>query len=127
MKNTNNQSKGTPIDKYQRKNRILALLSEGKSRQEIQTIIKDEFGVSQSTLNADFLAALQELKNNQETFVAEVKSVIIDRFELLWQKAIDSKDYKTAVKVLSEQAKLFGLNEPSKIDISDGTFTITFN
>ena len=103
------------------------MLSEGKSRQEIQTIIKDEFGVSQSTLNADFLAALQELKNNQESFVAEVKSVIIDRFELLWQKAIDSKDYKTAVKVLSEQAKLFGLNEPTKVDIGTEDFEITFN
>lgn len=59
------------------------MLAEGKSRQQIQQILKDECGVSQSTINTDFVKALAELKKQQEPFMTEIKSVIADRYEVL--------------------------------------------
>lgn len=125
---TNNLSKGTPLDAQQRVTKILELLAEGKSRQQIQDQIKKDYGVSQSTVNADFLKALAELKKNQEPFITEIKSVIADRYEILWNKAVEKGDLKTATAVLKQEADLFGLNiQKQDVEVSTGEFEITFN
>lgn len=123
---TKNQSKGTPIDKEIRKETILKLLAEGLSRLEIQNKLKEEYGVSQSTLNSDFLNALAELKNNQEPFLSEIKSVIADRYENLWQAAMSRNDLKTAATVLKQMTSLFGLDAPTKVEVDAGDFKISF-
>lgn len=71
------------MDVHLRVSRILELLAQGQSRIEIQKTIKDEFDVSQSTINSDIIKALEELKKNQEPFLSEIKSVIVDRFEVV--------------------------------------------
>lgn len=106
----------------------MELLAEGKNRQQIQEQIISDFGVSQSTLNADFIKALNELKKNQEPFTTEIKSVIADRYEVLWQKAVEKGDLKTAATVLKQESDLFGLNvQKQDVEISTGEFTIEFN
>lgn len=85
-------------------------------------------GVSQSTINADFLKALAELKKNQEPFTTEIKSVIADRYEVLWNKAIEKGDLKTATTILKQESDLFGLNTiKQEVDLTAGDFEITFN
>lgn len=124
MKNT---QKGSPLDVQLRVNRILELLAQGKSRIEIQTTIKDEFNVSQSTINSDIIKALAELKNNQEPFLSEIKTIIVDRFEVVWKEAISRGDLKTAANILKEQVKMFGLEAPQKVEVDAGDFKIEFN
>lgn len=123
----NTQSKGSPLDVQLRVNRILELLAQGKSRIEIQTTIKDEFNVSQSTINSDIIKALAELKNNQEPFLSEIKTIIVDRFEVVWKEAISRGDLKTAANILKEQVKMFGLEAPQKVEVDAGDFKIEFN
>lgn len=107
---------------------ILRLLAEGKSRLEIQTYLKDTYNVSQSTINADFIKALNELKKNQEPFTTEIRTVIADRYEVLWNKAIEKGDLKTATTVLKQESDLFGLNvQKQDVELSTGEFTIEFN
>ena len=125
--NIKKQSKGTPLDAQQRLTIILQRLAEGKSRLEIQNELKGKYGISQSTLNSDFLKALAELKKDQANFVSEIKSVIADRYEYLWTAAIDRGDLKTAANVLKQQSSLFGLDvQKQEVDITSGDFTITF-
>lgn len=103
------------------------MLSEGKSRLEIQTHLLNS-GISQSTINSDFIKALAELKKNQEPFTTEIKSVIADRYEVLWNKAIEKGDLKTAATVLKQESDLFGLNvQKQEVDVSTSEFTIEFN
>lgn len=122
-----NTQKGSPLDVQLRVNRILELLAQGKSRIEIQTTIKDEFNVSQSTINSDIIKALAELKNNQEPFLSEIKTIIVDRFEVVWKEAISRGDLKTAANILKEQVKMFGLEAPQKVEVDAGDFKIEFN
>lgn len=104
------------------------MLAEGKNRQQIQEQIIKEFGVSQSTINADFIKALAELKKNQEPFTTEIRAVLADRYEVLWDKALEKNDLKTAAVVLKQEADLFGLNvQKQEVDVSAGEFTIEFN
>ena len=104
------------------------MLAEGKSRQQIQDQIIRECGVSQSTVNADFIKALAELKKNQEPFTTEIRAVLADRYEVLWDKALEKNDLKTAAVVLKQEADLFGLNvQKQEVDVSAGEFTIEFN
>jgi len=125
---TNKQSKGTPLDAQLRVNKIMELLAEGKNRQQIQDQIIKEFGISQSTLNADFVKALNELKKNQEPFTTEIKAVIADRYEILWNKAIEKGDLKTATAVLKQESDLFGLNvQKQDVEVSTGEFVVEFN
>lgn len=106
---------------------VLQMLAEGRTRQEITKHLKDNFGVSQSTINLDFINALSELKTQQEPFISDLKSIIADRYELLWQRAMERGDFKTAATVLKQQTALFGLDAPQKLDVGDSEFTITFN
>lgn len=121
------KSKGTPLDKHQRQNKILEMLSQGKSRLEIQNQLKEEYGVSQATLNSDFLRALGELQKQQEPFTTQIKEVIADRYEILWQKALEKGDMKTAATILKQESTLFGIEAPTQVAIEDTDFTITFN
>lgn len=122
------QSKGTPLDAQQRLTLILQRLSEGKSRLEIQNELKGKYGVSQATLNSDFLKALAELKKQQEPFTSEIKSVIADRYETLWAAAMERGDLKTATNILKQESDLFGLNiQKQEVDVNAGEFEITFN
>lgn len=125
---TNKQSKGTPLDAQMRVNRILQMLAEGKSRTQIQAQIIKEFGVAQSTVNADFIKALAELKKNQEPFTTEIRAVIADRYEVLWDKALEKNDLKTAAIILKQESDLFGLNvQKQDVEVSTGEFVVEFN
>lgn len=126
--NIKKQSKGTPLDAQQRLTLILQRLAEGKSRLEIQNELKNKYGVSQSTLNSDFLKALAELKNQQEPFTSSIKQIIADRYETLWTAAMERGDLKTATNILKQESDLFGLNTIKQdIDVNAGEFEITFN
>ena len=125
--NIKKQSKGTPLDAHQRLTLILQRLAEGKSRLEIQNELKNKYGISQSTLNSDFLKALAELKNQQEPFIRSIKQIIADRYETLWTMAVDRGDLKSATTILKQESDLFGLNTIKQdIDLTAGDFTVTF-
>lgn len=128
MMNTKKTSKGTPLDALQRQNLILQRLAEGKSRLEIQNELRNKHNVADSTINQDFLSAFTELKKQQEPFISNVKDVIADRYEILWNKAIEKGDLKTAATLLKQEADLFGLNiQRQEVAVTNADFEITFN
>lgn len=123
------KKKGTQaqIDMELRKREILKKLGKGKGRKEIEEDIKKEFGVSEDTVRKDFKRAFEHLKANQDIFTKNIRELITERYELLWQMALEKNDYKAATQILKQMADEFGLNvQRSEISVKDTDFKITF-
>lgn len=118
---------GNQIDMELRKREILKKLGKGKGRKEIEEDLKRDYGVSDATIQKDFLRAFKHLKENQEVFTRNIKELITERYELLWKMALEKNDYKAATQILKQMADEFGLNvQKSEISIKDTEFKITF-
>lgn len=118
---------GNKIDMEMRLREILKKLGKGKGRKEIEEDLKRDYGVSDATIQKDFLRAFKHLKENQEVFTRNIKELITERYELLWKMALDKNDYKAATQILKQMADEFGLNvQKSEISIKDTEFKITF-
>lgn len=102
-------------------------MGKGKGRKEIEEDLKRDYGVSDATIQKDFLRAFKHLKENQEVFTRNIKELITERYELLWKMALEKNDYKAATQILKQMADEFGLNvQKSEISIKDTEFKITF-
>lgn len=118
---------GNKIDMELRLRDILKKLGKGKGRKEIEEDLKRDYGVSDTTIQKDFLRAFKHLKENQEVFTRNIKELITERYELLWKMALEKEDYKAATQILKQMADEFGLNvQKSEISIKDTEFKITF-
>ena len=118
---------GNKIDMEMRLREILKKLGKGKGRKEIEEDLKRDYGVSDATIQKDFLRAFKHLKENQEVFTRNIKELITERYELLWKRALEKNDYKAATQILKQMADEFGLNvQKSEISIKDTEFKITF-
>lgn len=118
---------GNKIDMELRLRDILKKLGKGKGRKEIEEDLKRDYGVSDTTIQKDFLRAFKHLKENQEVFTRNIKELITERYELLWKMALEKNDYKAATQILKQMADEFGLNvQKSEISIKDTEFKITF-
>lgn len=118
---------GNQIDMEMRLREILKKLGKGKGRKEIEEDLKRDYGVSDATIQKDFLRAFKHLKENQEVFTRNIKELITERYELLWKMALEKNDYKAATQILKQMADEFGLNvQKSEISIKDTEFKITF-
>ena len=118
---------GAQIDTEMRLREILKKLGKGKGRKEIEEDLKRDYGVSDATIQKDFLRAFKHLKENQEVFTRNIKELITERYELLWKMALEKNDYKAATQILKQMADEFGLNvQKSEISIKDTEFKITF-
>lgn len=118
---------GNKIDMEMRLREILKKLGKGKGRKEIEEDLKRDYGVSDATIQKDFLRAFKHLKENQEVFTRNIKELITERYELLWKMALEKNDYKAATQILKQMADEFGLNvQKSEISIKDTEFKITF-
>lgn len=120
--------KGTSKDKMIRKQYILKELSKGKSRLQIEEDLKKKWGICDATVSKDFKAAFEQLTNYQDNFNNHIRAVIMNRYELLWQKALEDGDVKTATSILKQMIEALGLNKESKeLTIkTDDSFEITF-
>ena len=70
--------------------------------------------------------AYETLAKNQEGFVDYLKEVILERYDNLYNDAVEKKDLKAAAAILKQISDLFGLNEPDKkeVTVKDSSFEI---
>ena len=70
--------------------------------------------------------AYETLAKNQEDFVDYLKEVILERYDNLYNDAVEKKDLKAAASILKQISDLFGLNEPNKqeVTVKDASFEI---
>lgn len=68
------------------------------------------------------------LKEHQDIFVRNIRELITERYELVWQMALENGDYKAGTQVLKQMADEFGLNvKKSEVTFKDSDFTISFD
>lgn len=71
--------------------------------------------------------AYETLAKNQEDFVDYLKEVILERYDNLYNDAVEKKDLKAAAAILKQISDLFGLNiEKKEVTVKDTNFEITF-
>lgn len=70
--------------------------------------------------------AYETLAKNQEDFVDYLKEVILERYDNLYNDAVEKKDLKAAAAILKQISDLFGLDEPDKkeVTVKDSSFEI---
>jgi len=101
---------------------ISELLIKGVSYLDIMALT-DEYKVSRRTI-ANYLAKAKELIiESNKTNIEVESSKLKQRYELLFNMALETGDLRTANSILAQQSKMFGLSEP-KENIDDGTIKI---
>ena len=80
-------------------------------------------------MSDDIKIAFERIKDQQDIFVKNIKQTIIEKYDVLWELAMEKQDIKTATTILKQESELFGLNEPVKqeVSIKEADFEISFS
>lgn len=105
------------IDRLQRVKDILKQISKGKSRTQISEYLKEKYKISNTTIERDFALAYEQLKDDQSSYNIHIKEIILERYETIWQKAMEKNDLKSACIILKQISSLFGL-ETNKQEVT---------
>lgn len=115
----------TKIQRNQRLERILNLLKEGYSRKLVKSTIQQEYSISDSQLDKDFMLVNEMLIQSNKDNADSLKIILNDRLECLYDKALQSNKIDTCLKVIDQQSKLNGLYvEKQEIDLNNQEFKI---
>lgn len=110
-----------------RVNIIGTYLLNGMSRPEIWQYItspdsKNQWGISLRTLDRYINLATKAIKESSQIDRNLEIGRSKGRLEILWKKNMSIQDFKAALSVVKETNKLFGLNEPEKLNVK-GDYT----
>ncbi len=84
----------------------MELLQKGQTRKQITEELKSKYNISDSTLNRDFTKTYKELSKQVTDLSANIKDLLLQRYELLWELSLQKEDYKTATQVLKQENDL---------------------
>lgn len=108
-----------------RQSEILELLKEGLSKPNICSIIKEKFGVGQSTIDKDFIACRDLILANNQESAEYLKQILNYRLEKLYSLALQSNKLDTALKVIDQFGKLNNLYiDKQEVKLDDNQFEI---
>ena len=105
----------------------LDLRVRGYSRAKIVEITTNNYKVCERTADTYIAKANLILNENNQYLKNEMIALQKARLEDLLQKAYDSGDHKEARAIIESINKLFGLEQPSKVDVTSGGDKITWN
>lgn len=117
----------TKIQKNQRLQKIIQQLKAGMTRSQIHKDIKEEFQVSDQTVDKDFMTVNQLLRNEIQTDCESLKLILNARLESLYDKAIDDNKLALAIKIIDQQSKLNSLYVDKQEVNFDKEFKIEIN
>lgn len=104
-------------------------ISRGKTREQIENWYKNKYpDLSEKTMKSDLQDAFDQLISKQEIFNNYMRELLTERYDMLWELAIEKGDIKAATAILKQMTDLFGVNAPQKqeISIKDADFEISF-
>jgi hypothetical protein len=106
------------------------LLSGLKRRQIIQNVSNNEelklnWNVSDRQIDDYIAAANREIDKIFEADKDKLKKRVFAKYDFVYQKLINVKDYKGALVALEKLTALTGVAEPAKTDITTGGEKIT--
>jgi hypothetical protein len=98
----------------------LELLLRGYARSKIVEITTNNYKVCEKTADTYIAKAKELIKENTSVTKDEMVALAAARYNDLYEKNYDSSDLKEARMVLDSIIKLFGLEQPSKVDVTSG-------
>jgi hypothetical protein len=98
----------------------LELLLRGYARSKIVEITTNNYKVCEKTADNYIAKAKELIKENTSGTKDEMVALAAARYNDLYEKNYDSSDLKEARMVLDSIIKLFGLEQPSKVDLTSG-------
>lgn len=100
-------------------------MNQNVPRKEIVEFLKSNYSVSQKTIDTDFTAVNKILKNTVKYESDALKTLLNDKYDDLYKRALSKNDLGNAIKVLDQMSKLNGMyTERKEIDIKDNSFEI---
>lgn len=124
-----NRPKGAQLDMLLRRREIVTDLIKGKNRATIQEDLKKKYQLSDETIRKDFKAAYERLAEWEEQHISNIVSEVMARYDLLWEKALEKDDLRTAVAILKEMAAITKEKPSNSLTIKeeDKEFEIKFS
>ena len=97
---------------------VAEMINKGQGRQKICRFASEEWKISDRQIDRYISKAWDKIEKNTDFDIKQELKLQRARFEDLFQKNYTIQDYREARQVLDSIAKLLGLNEPDKLNIS---------
>ena len=111
--------------KQVRQSEILDYLKNGLSKPQICSLIKEKYGVGQSTIDKDFIACRDLILASNQESAASLKVILNYRLEKLYSLALQGNKIETALKVIDQVGKLNNLYiDKQEVKLEDNQFEI---
>lgn len=107
------------LDHQLRLRGIMKEISRGKTRGQIEAWYQHKYPeLSEKTMKSDLQEAFDRIISKQEVFNNNIREILSERYDILWEMALDKEDIKTCTTILKQMAEVFGANAPQKQEIS---------
>lgn len=124
MTGSRTPSSAQSVRAAERQAKALELRRQGKSYQEIATVLK----VTPTTVSTYVRQALEELRRSTEETTKEVFAIEAQRLDYITEKAFEAVEagekgaIDTFIRVLKRRAEMFGIDAPKRaeINLTDG-------
>ena len=122
--------KNTPKDRELKRQRVQIiknfLLSGNVRTRAVIELYAKEWGWHPDTIYHYFEEAREQIFSDIPTFKKEYKKIISGRLEELYDLTKQNGDFKESRQDLATLAKLWGLNEPDELKVTDTEIKFTF-
>ena len=123
-------SKNTAKDRELKRQRIQIiknfLLSGNVRNKAVINLYAKEWGLHTDTIYHYFAEARNQIFSDIPTFKKEYKKILSGRLEELYDLTKQNGDFKEARQNIVTLAKLWGLNEPDELKLTDNEIKFTF-
>lgn len=119
------ERKSKTANQQVRQSEILDYLKNGLSKPQICSLIKEKYGVGQSTIDKDFIACRDLILASNQESAASLKVILNYRLEKLYSLALQGNKIETALKVIDQVGKLNNLYiDKQEVKLEDNQFEI---
>lgn len=119
------ERKSKTASQQARQSEILESLKDGLSKPQICALIKEKYGVGQSTIDRDFIACRDLILANNQELAECLKQILNYRLEKLYSLALQGNKLDTALKVIDQFGKLNNLYiDKQEVKLDDNQFEI---
>ena len=118
-------SKSTQTQMKRRERRIVELIAQGCTRQEVGDMIAAEFKCTPLAGAKQYDKLIKSLMINTTEDRETQRAVFLTRFEQLFKRALEKENFKTASEIIEKQAKLMGLYDKDAVREAPPSIRIT--
>lgn len=113
-------------DKLLRDQVIFDLIGQGLSCRRLLEELMSRWGISYSTAESYYYAAIKKLRESNEKLKESWKEILISRLEAVMEEASQNHDRPSYLKACKQLAELTGANAPKEVTLTNTDLTFNF-